>query len=86
MPRPCVTAAFLLLPGEGRDCQFISAAARLMTSTPRASPSPVLRGLAQTVDVNMSWVSGDEDEQVDGRESHSAMMLKAYLWNRGIPV
>ena len=45
----------------------------------------VLRGLAQTVDVNR-WVSGDEDEQVDGRESHSAMMLKAYLWNREIPV
>src|SRR6516225_8277124 len=33
-------AAFRFAPGEGRDCQFIDAAARLITSTPRLSSKP----------------------------------------------
>ena len=43
-----------------------------------------LRSLAKAIDIKMSWVSGEEDENKDGRQSHGMVMLKAYLAQRGI--
>ena len=46
----------------------------------------LLRCLAKAVDVSMQWVSGEEDENKDGRQSHGAQMLTNYLAQRGIYV
>ena len=46
----------------------------------------LLRTLTSAVDISMSWVAGDEDENKDGRQSHGAQMLTNYLANRGIYV
>jgi hypothetical protein len=44
----------------------------------------LLRGLAKRPDVNLSWVSGEDDENEDGKQSHAAQMLTAYLAAHGV--
>lgn len=44
----------------------------------------LLRGLTKRPDVNLSWVSGDDDNDQDGKQSHAAQMLVAYLTAHGI--
>ncbi|MGA7453735.1 MAG: hypothetical protein WBW73_21490 [Rhodoplanes sp.] len=45
-----------------------------------------LRCLTSAIDVSLSWVSGTEDENKDGKQSHGAQMLTNYLASRGIYV
>jgi hypothetical protein len=45
----------------------------------------LLRSLTKRPDVNMAWVSGDDDNDQDGKQSHGAAMLTAYLTAHGIP-
>ena len=44
-----------------------------------------LRCLASSIDVDLAWIDGDDDENQDGKRSHVAQMLSSYLFNRGIP-
>ena len=48
------------------------------------SVAGVLRSLSSNVDLNMSWISGDEDENQDGRRTYAAEMLSSYLRSHGI--
>lgn len=45
----------------------------------------VLRCMSASFVADMSWIDGGENENEDGRETHSATMLKQYLFRRGIP-
>ena len=45
-----------------------------------------LCSLAKAIDIKMSWVSGEEDPNENGRQSHGAQMLTNYLASRGIYV
>lgn len=40
--------------------------------------------LTATVDVSLAWVSGDGDENADGKRTHAAQMLSGYLFSHGI--
>ena len=40
-----------------------------------------LRCLTNKVDVSMNWISGDADENEDGKQTHAARLLSNYLWN-----
>ena len=44
----------------------------------------LLRGLTKRVDVSLAWVSGEDDNDQDGKQSHAAQMLVAYLHSHGI--
>ena len=44
-----------------------------------------LRCMTATVDVSLSWVSGDADENVDGKQEHAVKMLTGYLLSQGYP-
>ena len=48
------------------------------------SVAGLLRTLTSAVDITMSWIEGEEDENRDGRQSHGAQMLTQYLAQRGI--
>ena len=50
------------------------------------SVAGLLRTLTSAVDITMSWIEGEEDENRDGRQSHGAQMLTNYLAQRGIYV
>ena len=43
-----------------------------------------LRCLTQKADISLAWVSGDADENEDGKQTHAARLLSHYLW--GTPV
>lgn len=44
----------------------------------------VLRCLASNVDLSLSWVSGEDDPNVDGRRTYAAELLSSYLRSHGI--